>query len=63
MGVQSKSIEKLLVLKDSVSKEKTSFAAIASGTATTTIDGTLPVYDEKGNLLGYIPLYTAATIV
>ena len=59
MAIQSKSREKLLVLKDKVSKE---VAAITTSTTTTLdADNMLPVYDENGDLVGYIALYDALT--
>ena len=59
MAIQSKSREKLLVLKDKVSKE---VAAITTSTTTTLdADNMLPVCDENGDLVGYIALYDALT--
>jgi hypothetical protein len=60
MSVQSKSKEKLLVLKDSVSKEATT-GLTATITAPAAV-GTIPAYDEQGTLLGYIALFDTADL-
>jgi len=63
MAIQSKSKDKLLVMKDKVSVEATA-AVLVGGTnilATTTYS--IPAYDENGNILGYIALFDTATLV
>jgi len=59
---QSKSKDKLLVLKDKVSKEYDSTANVVGGSILGTATGTLPVYDETGALLGYIALFDTADL-
>jgi len=61
MAIQSKSPDKLIMLKDKVSNEFTSAAVVGSAIAATTT-GTLPVYDESGTLLGYLPLFDTADL-
>ena len=63
MSVQSKSKDKLLVLKDKVSDEATTGLSVVVSACASTISATVPVYDEKGTLLGYIPLIDSATAV
>ena len=55
MGIQSKSIEKLIVMKSPVSQEYTADVTVAASMPDTV--GTVPVYDENGNILGYMALY------
>ena len=60
MGIQSKSMDKLIVMKDKVSSEY-----LADVTATGSMPdtkGTLPIYKENGEILGYIALYTNANL-
>lgn len=63
MAIQSKSKDKLIVMKDSISKEAT-VATLVGGTAiTATTTNSLPVYDENGDILGYIALFDTATLL
>lgn len=63
MAIQSKSREKLLVMKDKVSAEATTGLALVGGTAiTATAQASLPVYDEHGVLLGYVALFATAAL-
>lgn len=59
MSIQSKSIKKLLVLKDVVSAEFTEVEMPSEHMPHTV--GSLPVYDENGVLLGYIAIYEDAS--
>lgn len=61
MAIQSKSKEKLLVLKDKVSREATA-ATVVGGSILATTTYTIPVYDETGTLLGYMPLFDTADL-
>ena len=64
MGIQSKSREKLLTLKDKVSEEATTGLALVGGSAiTANAQASLPVYDENGTLLGYVALFDTATLL
>ena len=63
MPLQSKSKDKLLVMKDKVSKEVTASALVGGTAILATTTGSLPVYDEKGNILGYIALFDTPTLV
>ena len=63
MPLQSKSKAKLIVMKDKVSKELTASALIGGTAILATTTGSLPIYDETGNLLGYIALFDTPTLV
>jgi len=62
LGIQSKSIEKLLVLKSKVSEEATTGLTVVGSTIAATATATIPVYDEKGTLLGYVALFDTANL-
>lgn len=59
---QAKNRDKLLVLKDKVSKEATTGLTVAGTAIAATATGTVPVYDETGNLLGYVALFDTANL-
>ena len=59
---QSKSIDKLIVFKDKVSVEYDSSANVLGGSIPATATGTLPAYDEKGKLLGYVALFDTVNL-
>lgn len=61
MAKQSKSKAKLLVTKDKISKELTA-ATVVGGSILSTTTGTIPAYDEHGNILGYIALFDSADL-
>ena len=63
MAIQSKSKDKLIVMKDKVSKEVTASALVGGTAILATTTGSLPVYDESGNVLGYIALFDTATLL
>jgi hypothetical protein len=63
MGLQSKSKAKLIVMKDNISKELTASALVGGTAILATTTGSLPVYDEHGNILGYIALFDTDTLV
>ena len=63
MSIQSKSKEKLLVMKDKVSAEVTASALVGGTAILATTTGSIPAYDEKGNILGYIALFDTATLL
>jgi hypothetical protein len=63
MALQSKSREKLLATKNKVSEEATTGLAVVVSACASTIQATLPAYDENGTLLGHIPLIDSATAV
>lgn len=63
MALQSKSKDKLIVMKDKVSKEVTASALVGGSAILATTTGSLPVYDENGDILGYIALFDTATLV
>ena len=63
MAVQSKSKEKLIVMKDKVSVEASAVTLVGGTAILADTTYSLPVYDEKGNLLGYIALFDTATLV
>lgn len=63
MAIQSKSKEKLIVMKDKVSKELTASALVGGSAILATTTGSLPVYDENGDVLGYIALFDTATLL
>ena len=58
-GTQSRAPEKMLLLKDSVSRE---FTAASTQLGEIKTVGSMPIYDEKGRLLGYIPLFKNANL-
>ena len=63
MSGQSKSREKLIVMKDRVSSEATTGLSLVGGSnITATAQASLPVYNEKGVLLGYIALFDTSTL-
>ena len=62
MAIQSKSKDKLIVMKDSVSKEATTGLAVVGSTIAATATATIPVYNEKGDLLGHVALFDTATL-
>ena len=62
MTIQSKSREKLITMKDKISEEATTGLAVVGSTIAATATATLPVYDEKGVLLGYMPLFDTANL-
>lgn len=55
MAVQSKSKSKLATFKSNISEEVS--VAGTSSTSTVNAGKSLPIYDEKGNVLGYVALY------
>ena len=63
MAIQSKSKDKLIVMKDKVSKEVTASALVGASAILATTTGSLPVYDENGDILGYIALFDTATLL
>lgn len=63
MGIQSKSKDKLMVMKDKVSKEATVVTLVGGTAITATTTNSLPVYDENGDILGYIALFDTATLL
>jgi len=63
MAIQSKSKDKLIVMKSAVSKELTASALVGGTAILATTTGSLPVYDENGNVLGYIALFDTASLV
>lgn len=60
MAIQSRSIDKVLSFKNKISAETTA-ATITEGAMPDTA-ASLPVYDENGNILGYIALYGNADL-
>jgi len=60
MSIQSKSKDKLLVLKDKVSAEATT--ELTADITVPAAVATVPAYDETGNLLGYIALFDTADL-
>lgn len=60
MAIRSKSINKVLAMKDKVSQELTATAVDYTSMPDTT--GSLPIYDESGKILGYIALYSNADL-
>lgn len=62
MAIQSKSRAKLLSTKDKVSTEYDNSANVVGGSILATATGTLPAYDEKGNLLGYTAIFDTADL-
>ncbi len=63
MPIQSKSKDKLIVMKDKVSKEATAVALVGASAILATTTNSLPVYDENGDILGYIALFDTATLL
>ena len=63
MAIQSKSKDKLIVMKSAVSKEFNAVTLIGGTNIIADTTGSLPVYDEGGNILGYIALFDTATLV
>jgi hypothetical protein len=61
MGLQSKSADKLLVLKGKVSEEVTAATVVGTNILATTTYS-LPVYDERGTLLGHVALFDTAAL-
>lgn len=62
MAIQSKSKDKLLVLKEPVTKEMTSGLSVVGSAIAATATHTVPVYDEDGNLLGHMALFDTADL-
>ncbi len=62
MAIQSKSREKLIVMKDKVSKEATTGLTVVGSTIAATATATIPVYDENGDLLGHVALFDTAAL-
>jgi len=63
LAIQSKSKDKLIVMKSAVSKEITASALVGGTAILATTTGSLPVYDENGDVLGYIALFDTASLV
>jgi hypothetical protein len=61
MASQSRSRDNLLIMKNKVSKEVTVIVKDPAETLSST-KASLPVYDEKGQLLGYVALFATATL-
>jgi hypothetical protein len=77
---QTKSADKMLLLKDKVSNEVNTYsstgqgsplgnaAGVASplwatiGSPTGTIVGSMPIYNELGQVMGYVPLFDTANL-
>lgn len=62
MTAQAKNKAKLVVMKDAVSKEATTGLTVVGSTIAATATATIPVYDEKGVLLGHVALFDTATL-
>lgn len=62
MTIQSKSKDKLIVMKDKVSSEATTGLSVVGSTIAATATATIPVYDENGTLLGHVPLFDTANL-
>lgn len=62
MGIQSTASAKQLLFKKPVSKELLTANNVDQSTNTTLTKGTLPLYDESGNILGYVPIYANANL-
>jgi len=62
MAIQSKSREKLLTTKGKISEEATTGLSVVGSTIAATATATLPIYDENGTLLGYVPLFDTANL-
>ena len=62
MAIQSKSKDKLLVTKGKVSQEATTGLSVVGSSIAATATATVPVYDEKGNLLGHVALFDTANL-
>ena len=63
MAIQSKSREKLITFKNKVSDEVTTSALVGGAAILATTTGSLPIYDEKGTLLGYVALFDTANLL
>jgi len=63
MAIQSKSKDKLLVMKDKVSREANAVTLVGGSAITATTTNSIPAYDEDGNILGYIALFDTDTLL
>lgn len=63
MAIQSKSREKLIVMKNKVSAEATAVTLVGGTNIVADTTYSLPVYDEQGILLGYMALFDTPTLV
>ena len=62
MSIQSTAAAKTLRFKKPVSQELLTANLVNQSINTNPTIGTLPLYDEKGGIIGYIPVYANETL-
>ena len=63
MAQQSTSKAKMLLTKNAISVEATAVTLVGGTNILADTTYSLPAYDEKGNLLGYLALFDTPTLV